>query len=76
MVAVMDALLAEQIAYYRAVAPEMLELAARRAPEARFIEADPFSWEPDRRYDGVFFGGNGSVSSQETHRDEADTATR
>jgi len=36
--------------------PEMLELAALRAPDARFIEADLFAWEPDRRYDGVFFG--------------------
>jgi SAM-dependent methyltransferase len=38
--------------------PEMLELAARRAGDgqARFIRADLFSWEPDRRYDVVFFG--------------------
>jgi SAM-dependent methyltransferase len=112
MVAVMDPQLAEQIAYYRAIAaeyfdhaldelggseiesavaaaapggdvlelacgpgtwtpmlaarattltavdssPEMLALAARRAPGVRFVEADLFAWEPDRRYDGVFFG--------------------
>jgi demethylmenaquinone methyltransferase/2-methoxy-6-polyprenyl-1,4-benzoquinol methylase len=112
MVAAMDPLLTEQIAYYRAIAaeyhdhaidetggseaaaaiaatalegdvlelacgpgtwtpmlakrattltavdasPEMLALAARSAPRARFIEADLFTWEPDRRYDGVFFG--------------------
>jgi demethylmenaquinone methyltransferase/2-methoxy-6-polyprenyl-1,4-benzoquinol methylase len=36
--------------------PEMLALAKRRAPGARFIEADLFAWEPDRRYDAVFFG--------------------
>jgi 2-polyprenyl-3-methyl-5-hydroxy-6-metoxy-1,4-benzoquinol methylase len=39
-------------------ASEMLELAARKAGEERvtFIQADLFSWEPDRRYDVVFFG--------------------
>jgi demethylmenaquinone methyltransferase/2-methoxy-6-polyprenyl-1,4-benzoquinol methylase len=36
--------------------PEMLELARRRAPGARFERADLFEWEPDRRYDAVFFG--------------------
>jgi SAM-dependent methyltransferase len=36
--------------------PEMLALAARQAPDARFIQADLFAWEPDRRYDAVFFG--------------------
>jgi SAM-dependent methyltransferase len=36
--------------------PEMLALAAREAPDARFIQADLFAWEPDRRYDAVFFG--------------------
>jgi SAM-dependent methyltransferase len=112
MVAAMDPLLAEQIAYYRAIAaeyfdhaidetggsdaeaavgaaalegdvlelacgpgtwtpllaarattltavdssPEMLALAARRASGVRFIEADLFTWQPDRLYDGVFFG--------------------
>jgi SAM-dependent methyltransferase len=36
--------------------PEMLALAAQRAPGARFLHANLFEWEPDRRYDGVFFG--------------------
>ncbi|MEZ5412186.1 MAG: class I SAM-dependent methyltransferase [Acidimicrobiales bacterium] len=40
-------------------APEMLALArARVGPGApvRFVEADLFSWRPDRRYDAVWFG--------------------
>jgi SAM-dependent methyltransferase len=39
-------------------APEMLALAAGRVREdrLRFIRADLFAWEPDRRYDAVFFG--------------------
>lgn len=38
--------------------PEMLRLAAARVgdPHVRFVEADLFSWEPDQRYDHVFFG--------------------
>jgi SAM-dependent methyltransferase len=38
--------------------PEMLALARERIkdPRVRFIEADIFSWTPDRRYDVVFFG--------------------
>jgi trans-aconitate methyltransferase len=39
--------------------PEMLAIAAGRVPAAapvRFIEADLFTWEPDRRYDVVFIG--------------------
>src|ERR1700693_6032707 len=38
--------------------PEMLALARQRVPAGgvRFIEADLFSWRPDRRYDVVFFG--------------------
>ena len=36
--------------------PEMLALAAEQAPDARFITANLFEWEPDRRYDAVFFG--------------------
>jgi SAM-dependent methyltransferase len=38
--------------------PEMLRLAAARVADARvrFVEADVFSWQPDRRYDVVFFG--------------------
>jgi len=40
-------------------APEMLARArdrvGRRAP-VRFVEADLFSWKPDRRYDAAFFG--------------------
>jgi trans-aconitate methyltransferase len=35
---------------------EMLALAARRVDGVRFVEADVFAWEPDRRYDAVFFG--------------------
>jgi len=51
-------LLAERATTLTAVdaSPEMLALAARRAPGARFVQADLFAWEPDRRYDGVFFG--------------------
>jgi SAM-dependent methyltransferase len=39
--------------------PEMLAIAAHRVPAGvpvRFIEADLFAWEPDRRYDVVFMG--------------------
>jgi SAM-dependent methyltransferase len=39
--------------------PEMLAIAASRVPgdaPVRFIEADLFTWEPDRRYDVVFMG--------------------
>jgi len=38
--------------------PEMLAIAAARAgsERVRFIQADLFAWEPDRRYDVVFFG--------------------
>ncbi|WP_329126709.1 class I SAM-dependent methyltransferase [Streptomyces sp. NBC_01465] len=41
------------------VSPEMLASAARRVPDrapVRFVEADLFVWEPDRRYDVVFMG--------------------
>lgn len=39
-------------------APEMLQLAARRvtSKRVRFVQADILYWEPDRRYDVVFFG--------------------
>lgn len=39
-------------------APEMLARAQARVGSAsvRFVEADLFSWRPDRRYDVVFFG--------------------
>lgn len=38
-------------------APEMLQIARARlqGTSTRFIEADIFSWEPDRQYDTVFF---------------------
>ena len=36
-------------------APEMIELARRRAPQATFVLADLFEWRPPRRYDAVFF---------------------
>jgi SAM-dependent methyltransferase len=38
--------------------PEMLALAAERVSDerVRYLRADLFSWEPDRRYDAVFFG--------------------
>ena len=38
--------------------PEMLAIAAARVgnERVRFIEADLFTWKPDRRYDVVFFG--------------------
>ena len=38
---------------------EMLAIAAGRVPgdaAVRFVEADLFTWEPDRRYDVVFMG--------------------
>jgi SAM-dependent methyltransferase len=38
---------------------EMLAIAASRVPDGapvRFVEADLFTWEPDRRYDAVFMG--------------------
>jgi len=39
-------------------APEMLARAKARVGEerVRFVQADLFSWRPDRRYDAVFFG--------------------
>jgi SAM-dependent methyltransferase len=77
----LSSLLAEQSAYYRAVAeeyerhaiagsrgdeleaaldasPEMLAIAASRIRDdrVRFLEADLFEWEADRRYDVVFSG--------------------
>lgn len=38
--------------------PEMLARARARVGSApvRFIEADLFTWRPDRRYDSIFFG--------------------
>jgi trans-aconitate methyltransferase len=39
--------------------PQMLAIAASRVPAGapvRFVEADLFTWEPDRRYDVVFMG--------------------
>jgi len=38
--------------------PEMLAIAAARVGDerARFIQADLFTWAPDRRYDAVFIG--------------------
>jgi trans-aconitate methyltransferase len=38
--------------------PEMLAIAAARVPaeRVRFIQADIFTWRPDRRYDVVFTG--------------------
>ena len=39
--------------------PEMLEIAAARTAQAtnvRFVQADLFTWTPNRRYDFVFFG--------------------
>jgi trans-aconitate methyltransferase len=40
--------------------PQMLAIAASRVPAGapvRFVEADVFSWIPDRRYDVVFMSG-------------------
>ena len=39
-------------------APEMLARAAARVRDrrVRFIQAGLFGWQPDRRYDIVFFG--------------------
>lgn len=38
--------------------PEMLAIASRRvdSDRVRFVRADIFDWEPERRYDVVFFG--------------------
>jgi SAM-dependent methyltransferase len=38
--------------------PEMLAIAAARVgtERVRFVQADLFTWRPDRRYDAVFFG--------------------
>jgi SAM-dependent methyltransferase len=39
--------------------PEMLAIAASRVPDGapvRFVEADLFTWQPDRQYDVVFMG--------------------
>jgi SAM-dependent methyltransferase len=38
--------------------PEMLAIAAQKARDdrVRFVQANLFTWEPDRRYDVVFFG--------------------
>lgn len=38
--------------------PEMLAIASARVAKSRvrFVRADLFKWEPDRRYDVVFFG--------------------
>jgi 2-polyprenyl-3-methyl-5-hydroxy-6-metoxy-1,4-benzoquinol methylase len=38
--------------------PEMLHIASTRtnSERVRFVEADVFHWQPDRRYDVVFFG--------------------
>jgi SAM-dependent methyltransferase len=38
--------------------PEMLAIAAARfgSQRVRFVQADLFTWKPDRRYDVVFFG--------------------
>jgi demethylmenaquinone methyltransferase/2-methoxy-6-polyprenyl-1,4-benzoquinol methylase len=54
----------EQLAAYATsvtavdAAPEMLAIAAAnvRNERVRFVEADAFTWTPDRRYDVVFFG--------------------
>ena len=52
--------LAERAASVTAVdaAPEMLARARARpgASSVRFVQADLFSWRPDRRFDAVFFG--------------------
>jgi SAM-dependent methyltransferase len=38
--------------------PRMLAINRERLgdPKVRYVQADLFSWEPDREYDGVFFG--------------------
>src|ERR671937_3148742 len=45
----LEPLLAEQLAYFRALG---LDYGDGRV---RFVEADLFTWRPDRRYDVVFF---------------------
>jgi hypothetical protein len=55
---VQDQLLAEQRAYYSALAPQYLDqgLDLPGGAPVTFVEADLFGWEPDRRYDVVFMG--------------------
>jgi demethylmenaquinone methyltransferase/2-methoxy-6-polyprenyl-1,4-benzoquinol methylase len=50
--------LAQRAATLTAVdaAPEMIDIAWRRAPHATFMAADLLTWRPTRRYDTVFFG--------------------
>lgn len=50
--------LAQRAATLTAVdaAPEMIDIAWRRAPHATFVAADLMTWRPTRRYDTVFFG--------------------
>ena len=50
--------LAQRAATLTAVdaAPEMIDIAWRRAPRATFVAADLLTWRPTRRYDTVFFG--------------------
>jgi trans-aconitate methyltransferase len=36
--------------------PEVLAIASSRIPDVRFIQSDVFAWQPDGRYDAVFFG--------------------
>ena len=54
------AMLAQRAASVTAVdgAPEMLREAAASAPgeNVTFVQADLFSWRPERRYDAIFFG--------------------
>lgn len=37
-------------------APEMIEIARRRAPQATFLRANLFDWQIPRRYDTIFCG--------------------
>lgn len=37
-------------------APEAIQIARSRAPDVDYVETDIFSWQPDARYDVVFFG--------------------
>jgi len=55
---VWTALLADQATTLTAVdaAPEMIEIARERAPDATYVSADILGWRPPRRYDVVFFG--------------------
>lgn len=57
-----EGILQEQIAYYRARAPEMLAINQASVAQARvrYVCANVFEWTPDQDYDLVFFDLKGA----------------